>query len=41
MTSEFAEEHLREFYGEKSEAADEDFFPYVSTTLTSPSYLMG
>lgn len=39
LTSEFAEEHLADFYGAKEEAQDEDFFPYVSTTLTSPTFL--
>ena len=33
MTTQFAEEHLREMYGAKEEAQDEDFFPYVMNTL--------
>ena len=41
LTAEFAEEHLKDYYGEKQEAQDEDFFPYVSTQLTSPTFLMG
>jgi len=40
LTSVFAEEHLKEMYGQKEDAQDEDFFPYVSTSLTSPSFLM-
>jgi len=41
LTAEFAEDHLKDYYGEKQEAQDEDFFPYVSTQLTSPTFLMG
>jgi hypothetical protein len=26
-------------YGQKEEAQDEDFFPYVMNTLTSPTHL--
>jgi hypothetical protein len=40
LTDTFAEEHLKDMYGEKMDAQDEDFFPYVSTPLTSPSFLM-
>jgi len=40
LTTTFAEEHLKEMYGQKEDAQDEDFFPYVSNTLTSPSFLM-
>ena len=40
LTDTFAEEHLREMYGQKEDAQDEDFFPYVSNTLTSPMFLM-
>lgn len=40
LTDHFAEEHLREFYGEKQEAQDEDFFPYISAPLTCPQYMM-
>ena len=36
LTEEFAETHLAEMYGQKEEAQDEDFFPYVMSTLTSP-----
>ena len=32
----FAEEHLKDMYGQKEDAQDEDFFPYVSNTLSSP-----
>ena len=35
----FAEEHLKEMYGQKEDAQDEDFFPYISNPLTSPSFL--
>ena len=40
LTEEFAEEHLKDYYGEKQEAQDEDFFPYVLTQLSSPLFLM-
>lgn len=40
LTTQFAEKHLLEFYGEKQEAQDEDFFPYISAPLTSPTFLM-
>jgi len=36
----FAEDHLKEMYGAKQDANDEDFFPYVSIPLTSPASLM-
>ena len=36
LTEVFAEEHLKEMYGQKEETQDEDFFPYVSNTLTCP-----
>lgn len=39
LTTTFAEEHLKEMYGQKEDAQDEDFFPYVSNTLTSPTFL--
>lgn len=41
LSDKFAEEHLKEMYGEKMDAQDEDFFPYVATELTSPEFLMG
>ena len=40
LTTTFAEEHLKDMYGAKEDANDEDFFPYVSNTLNSPSFLM-
>lgn len=40
LKDEFAEEHLKDMYGEKEDAQDEDFFPYVSNTLSSPQFLM-
>lgn len=39
LTECFAEEHLKEMYGQKEEAQDEDFFPYVMNTLTSPVHM--
>mmetsp|Transcript_3322 Transcript_3322/g.5515 ORF Transcript_3322/g.5515 Transcript_3322/m.5515 type:complete len:326 (-) Transcript_3322:130-1107(-) len=41
LTTVFAEEHLKDMYGKKEDAQDEDFFPYVSYELTSPVFLMG
>ena len=35
----FAEEHMKGMYGAKTDANDEDFFPYISNPLTSPSFL--
>ena len=35
----FAEEHLEEMYGQKEDAQDEDYFPYISNALTSPASL--
>jgi len=32
----FAEEHMKGMYGAKTDANDEDFFPYISNPLTSP-----
>ena len=40
LTDTFSEEHLKEMYGLKEEAQDEDFFPYISNTLSSPLFLM-
>jgi hypothetical protein len=40
LEKEFAEEHLKDMYGAKQDANDEDFFPYVSNPLTSPNFLM-
>jgi len=39
LTDTFSEEHLKEMYGQKEEAQDEDFFPYISNPLTCPLYL--
>ena len=39
LTESFAEDDLKEMYGEKEDAQDEDFFPYIMNTLTSPSHL--
>lgn len=36
LTEAFAEDHLREMYGQKEEAQDEDFFPYIMNSLTCP-----
>lgn len=40
LTEVFAEEHLKDMYGQKEDAQDEDFFPYISNTLSSPQFLM-
>ena len=32
----FAEEHMKGMYGAKTDANDEDFFPYISNPLTCP-----
>lgn len=40
LTNTFAEEHLKDIYGEKEDAQDEDFFPYVISHLNSPQFLM-
>lgn len=39
LSNNFAEEHLKEMYGEKQDAQDEDFFPYISSALTCPVFL--
>lgn len=39
LSSNFAEEHLKDMYGEKQDAQDEDFFPYISSALTCPAFL--
>lgn len=39
LTDIFAEDHLKDMYGSKEDAQDEDFFPYVSNTLSSPLFL--
>lgn len=39
LEREFAEEHLKDMYGEKTDAQDEDFFPYISSPLTCPAFL--
>lgn len=40
MTEVLAEASLKEMYGEKLDATEaEDFWPYVSINLTSPSFL--
>jgi hypothetical protein len=36
----FAEEHLKEIYGEKQDVQDEDFFPYIQSTVTLPASIM-
>ena len=40
LSDSFAEDHLKEMYGEKQDAQDEDFFPYISNTLSAPLFLM-
>lgn len=37
----FAEEHLKDMYGEKQDNQDEDFFPYISSKFDSPKFMMG
>ena len=39
FTKEFAEEHLKDMYGEKQDAQDEDFFPYISSEIKVPMML--
>lgn len=39
LLTSFAEEHLKDMYGEKTDAQDEDFYPYVISPLTSPMFL--
>ena len=39
LEREFAEEHLKEMYGEKQDAQDEDFFPYIASPITAPQFL--
>ena len=36
LEDQFKEEHLKEMYGAKEDANDEDFFPYIMNDLTSP-----
>lgn len=38
LTGEFSEEHLKEMYGAKEDANDEDFFPYIMNELSDPMY---
>ena len=38
LETEFAEQHLKDMYGAKEDANDEDFFPYIMNELTSPVY---
>ena len=35
----FADKDMKDFYGAKTDANDEDFFPYISNPLTCPSFL--
>jgi len=39
MLKTFEEAHLKEMYGAKEDANDEDFFPYVMIPLASPQFL--
>jgi len=39
LTNAFAEDHLKDMYGKKEDAQDEDFFPYVSCELSCPASL--
>lgn len=42
LSAAFEEDHLKGMgvYGEKIDAQDEDFFPYVSAVLKNPDFLM-
>ena len=42
LSDQFAEAHLKQMgvYGEKQDAQDEDFFPYVSAIIKNPDCLM-
>lgn len=35
----FREEHLKDMYGAKEDAQDEDFFPYISNPLALPQFI--
>lgn len=39
LTSNFAEEHLMDVYGEKVDNQDEDYFPYILSEITCPEFL--
>ena len=34
LLTSFSEEHLKEMYGQKEDALDEDFYPYVINQIT-------
>ena len=37
----FADPNMKDMYGSKEEAGDqEDFYPFVMATITSPSFLL-
>lgn len=40
LSDNFAEEHLKDMYGEKTDNQDEDFFPYIASKLESPKFMM-
>lgn len=40
LSDTFAEADLKDIYGAKEDAQDEDFYPYVMTTLSNPQFLM-
>jgi len=40
LEKQFAEEHLKEIYGEKQDVQDEDFFPYIQSPVTLPASIM-
>lgn len=40
LSNYFAEEHLKDMYGEKTDNQDEDFFPYIASKLESPKFMM-
>ena len=39
LQTHFAEEHLMDVYGEKVDAQDEDFFPYILSDITVPEFI--
>ena len=40
LSNYFAEEHLKEMYGEKTDNQDEDFFPYIASKMESPKFMI-
>lgn len=40
LSNYFAEEHLKDMYGEKTDNQDEDFFPYIASKFDGPKFMM-